>query len=332
MLITYLRSSSYNTYDMCQLKYYLEYTLGRKTYSGKAAIKGSIVHKALEILGTKKLASQSGLTSFYDDELSIKYDVDALNSGKAIDRMTIDAYNHYSKNNTHLEWEGKDEADCVKWVHKVLDYEDGSFSPLNRRIVEVEHFFDLEIKEPWAEYDFTIGEKRIQGNLAIRGTIDLITSVSENPKVYEVIDWKTGKYRKDWAKDKEKNYDEFRDDFQIRLYHYALARNFPDVETFVFTVFFVNVDGPHTVFFSKNDIPETMIKLKERFLEIKNNQKPTRIKGNFKCRWCDFSKNRHDICDKAYNQIIKLGIDRTTSINIREGALTSYSGGGKNNT
>ena len=50
MLITYVRSSSYNNYSYCQMQYFITYVLGHQAESGKKAILGTIVHKVLEIL------------------------------------------------------------------------------------------------------------------------------------------------------------------------------------------------------------------------------------------------------------------------------------------
>ena len=45
MLVTYIRSSSYNNYSFCQMQYFLTYVLGYQTDSGKKAELGTIVHK-----------------------------------------------------------------------------------------------------------------------------------------------------------------------------------------------------------------------------------------------------------------------------------------------
>ena len=58
MLVTYLRSSSYNQYDYCQMSYFLTYVLGFQSDSGKKAELGTIVHKTLEVLAALKKATQ----------------------------------------------------------------------------------------------------------------------------------------------------------------------------------------------------------------------------------------------------------------------------------
>ena len=50
MLVTYIRSSSFNNYSFCQMQYFLTYTLGHQSTSGKKAQLGTIVHKVMEVL------------------------------------------------------------------------------------------------------------------------------------------------------------------------------------------------------------------------------------------------------------------------------------------
>ena len=54
MIVTYIRSSSYNNYDYCQLQYFITYVLGHQSDSGKKADMGTMAHKAMEILAGLK--------------------------------------------------------------------------------------------------------------------------------------------------------------------------------------------------------------------------------------------------------------------------------------
>ena len=58
MLITYIRSSSYNNYEFCQMQYFMKYVLGLPDISGKAAERGTMVHKVMEVLANLKLFQQ----------------------------------------------------------------------------------------------------------------------------------------------------------------------------------------------------------------------------------------------------------------------------------
>ena len=65
MLVTYVRSSSYNNYSYCQMQYFITYVLGHQSDSGKKADMGTMAHKAMEIL--------AGLKKFQQDNPRRKY-------------------------------------------------------------------------------------------------------------------------------------------------------------------------------------------------------------------------------------------------------------------
>jgi len=50
MIITYVRSSSYNNYSYCEMQYFMTYVLGHQSKSGKKADMGTMVHKVMEVL------------------------------------------------------------------------------------------------------------------------------------------------------------------------------------------------------------------------------------------------------------------------------------------
>jgi hypothetical protein len=58
MLITYIRSSSFNNWDFCQMQYYMNYVLGLPREASKKADKGTTVHKVMEILANCKKIMQ----------------------------------------------------------------------------------------------------------------------------------------------------------------------------------------------------------------------------------------------------------------------------------
>jgi len=58
MLVTYIRSSSYNNYSYCQMQYFITYVLGHQPDSGKKAELGTIVHKVMETLARLKKHQQ----------------------------------------------------------------------------------------------------------------------------------------------------------------------------------------------------------------------------------------------------------------------------------
>lgn len=335
MIITYLRSSSVSSYSWCQHKYWLTYNLGFKDDSNKKAEKGNVVHKALELLANKKLCLQNGTSSFFDNELKQEFSAIEISPESSI----IAAYDHYANKSTHA-WEEKDLKDCEKWTWDTLLFNNGMFSPLSRKIEKPEQYFDIEIKFPWAKYEYYIDDGTVlSGNLRIKGTMDLIARVDK--KTIEYIDWKTGE-RKNWATGKEKSYDDFYKDFQLRLYHYALSELYPDEENIIITIFFNKSGGPFTLCFHKEDVAKTVEMIRHEFEKIKSCHFPTRIidygKDRWKCeRLCRFHKEKHEgsdlsICDFMNKEIIQLGMNSAYLKHANKGTVSSYGdGGGQSN-
>lgn len=267
---------------MCPMQYFIEYNLGHKSPSNKKADKGTICHKVFEILAEIKLNSQFGRPYFYDDVISqvavANYDLE-----KIIDQV----YEYYTSRFTHHEWASLDLRDCRKWVHKALEYNDGMFDPRNREIVSSEQHFDIEIKKDWAAYNYKTKEGLISGNLAIKGTIDLITQVNEN--TIEIIDWKTGR-RLDWATGEEKTLSKLHRDAQLMIYFYATHHLYPNIEHIIISINFINDGGAFSVCFDKAQIYDVEMMLRHKFETIKNTYNPEQNKS-WKCgKLCHFGK------------------------------------------
>ena len=69
MIICYHRSSSLGTFEFCQMKYFFQYVLGFKDRTNKKALMGTIVHRALQVLGDKKLAQTKGEDKLVNDDI-----------------------------------------------------------------------------------------------------------------------------------------------------------------------------------------------------------------------------------------------------------------------
>jgi ATP-dependent helicase/DNAse subunit B len=322
LIVTYFRSSSYNTHDDCPHRYFLEYVLGWYGKSNKAADKGTIVHKVLEILACAKLAEQQGKDFIIDDEVLKERKLVALQD---IPKLVDEIYDWYSYHNSHNPWEGKDRKDCHDWVNKVFNHNAGMFDPRSRDIVEPEQQFDITLDFDWANYSYEFDGKKIEGKLALKGTIDLITRIDDN--LYEVIDWKTGR-RWDWAKGVEKTNDKLAKDPQLMLYHYAVKKLYPDVEDCLITIYFINDGGPFTLAFTKNDIVQTENMLRKKFEQIKATHIP-RLNKTWKCtKLCHHGKTTFagtsiqpiideqdgclTKCEQVKRELGKKGMDRVT--------------------
>lgn len=338
MIVTYFRSSSFNTYSMCPQQYFIDYVLGWKSPSGMKAEKGTIVHKVMECLAAARKAEQDGQAEFFDKDFDRSFPIwnhkgykayDWIYSDKFVNMLIYTSYEHYTKN-SKFNWKGYDQKECFKWTWEALNYNGGMFDPRKRNIVMPELHFDFELEDDWADY-FYVGpnDEVIKGKLALKGTIDLITEARAKPKIWEVTDWKTGR-RLDWATGEEKDYKKLCADPQLRLYHLALSHVYPDVDQFLMTIYFINDGGPFTMAFGKDDIAETKNIIRHRFEEIKRVTRP-HLNKTWKCgKICHFGKNPHPkdpsktICDYIAEQTRLKGLDEVVRLETVEGHSVGY--------
>lgn len=326
---------------MCPHSYFLQYVLGWRSPSGQKATMGSIVHKALEGLARKKLAMQNGEATFHDDELGRTFDVATFEPELA----TEVAYEHYSKKETHHKWGPRHFKQTRQWMYDAMELNGGRWNPLNRDVVMPEQFFDFPIEQDWARYSYPMPDgTRLDGHLGLKGTVDLITRVDSD--TLEYIDWKSG-MRKDWATGKEKNWKDLRDDPQLRIYHYALSRLYPDVKHIVMTIVFIQAGGAYPLDFGPKDLAKTERMVRERFETIRGCSRPPRIIHDRAHKWkcgtlCHFGKTNHldeqgkdtgkTLCQHTHNEILALGMDRVVAKYSKGNAFASYGdGGGQSN-
>ena len=255
------------------MQYYMEYVLGWRGPSNKKADKGTIVHKALEVVAVCQKGLQDGKKIIVDEHIGR---VSTSNhKPEYLNKVIARVYEYYTSRIPHHTWTARDAKDCQQWVWKALNYNDGMFNPHNRNIVAAEPHFDFTIDADWAKYAYNVEDEQITGSLAMKGTIDLVTDLGDG--VYEVIDWKTGR-RLDWATGQQKTQSSMFADAQLRIYHYALKHMFPDVSSFLITIYFINDGGAFTLHFQDQDLVETEEMLKQKFEFIKNTDDPKTIR------------------------------------------------------
>jgi len=286
---------------MCEQQYFFDYVLGYKQPSNKKADKGTIVHKALEILAFIKFTEQKGESTFIDDIIG---EVNIHNYN--LDKIIKQVYTYYTDSFTHHDWTERDFKDCYKWTYKAINYADGMFDPRNRNILYPEQRFDITIDKPWANYDY--GD--LKGQLAMKGTIDLITKPSED--TLEIIDWKTGR-RLDWATGQEKTQEKLEKDPQLMIYFYAAKKLYPEINNCIVTIFFINDGGPFSVSFNNNDLHATEDLIREKFTQIKKCKLP-KLSKSWKCtKLCMYGKKTFEdtripaISEYRDNQICNVG-------------------------
>jgi len=251
---------------MCEQQYFGEYVLGWRGLSGQKADKGTIFHKVLEVLAVIKKAQQDNQTTVTDD-IAGEININNYNLDTIIDTV----YQYYTTRTSHHKWSPKDHRDCKEWVHKAINFNNGMFDPRNSNILCPEQHFDFEITKPWAKYSYNVEGQKLEGNLAMKGTIDLITLM--NKDTIEIVDYKTGK-RLDWATGQEKTQEKLEKDPQLRIYHYAIKHLYPHIKNIIFTIYFINDGGPFSVCFHDSDLKDTEDMLRQKFEAIKSTKKP----------------------------------------------------------
>lgn len=336
MLVTYVRSSSYNNYDYCQMQYFITYVLGHQSDSGKKAELGTMVHKVMEVLsGLKKYQQDKPRVKYLkvtDDAVGeVKFSKDALYTDECVETIADLSYKSYGKNSKH-KWRPADrkEMSTVTWL--MLKHNSGQFDPRNRDIYETEPHFDIPIEEDWAKLEYKMPDgKIVKGQLAIKGTIDLVTKISDD--TIEVIDWKTGR-RLDWATGEEKDFNKLMNDPQLLLYYYAISKLYPDFPHRIMSIFFCkDTEGaidpqPFSMPFDKEDETRFLTMLRNRFEEIKQNQAPKLLSQNrthWKCqRLCHFYKNNwpgtdQNMCIHIEKELKEHGMQETMDTCTRPG-------------
>jgi hypothetical protein len=329
---------------MCPHQFFLAYTLGLKPNEEngwtvpkpqKKADKGNIVHKALELLARQKLAMQRGEKSFSEDEIGKTWAVAKFTPDDAYE----EAWSLYTKVRAkHWDWSVKDYRECRGWTWDAMTMNKGMWNPLNCNIVMPEQYFDIPIDEPWAHYSYKLPDgSKLEGQLAIKGTVDLITE--EDASTLHYVDWKTG-MRKDWATGKPKDWKKLRNDPQLRIYHYALSKLYPDRDHIIITIVFIQDGGPFSLDFDRSDLPKTEKMLRERFETVRDCVRPGRIwnhkdnPGQFKCKkLCAFGMNtwegtNKNVCDYMHGELVSLGMDKVQAKYAPKDGFGSYGEGG----
>lgn len=337
MIITYLRSSSYGSWDFCQQSYMLTYGLGIKQPSSKKMTIGSIVHKSLEMLARKKLAMQEERSSFKEEEINIDIDTESLTVDEAVEL----AFAFYKDKEAHIDWRPADLKECHRWTNDTLTMSNGVFNPLTKNIVAPELYFDIEFPQEWAHYAYTLPDGRLlEGQLSIKGTSDLLVKVDEN--TLECQDYKTGR-RVDWSNGDIKTWKKLMKDPQLLIYYYAISYLFPQYKYLIMSIIFMkemklDKDTQNRASFSLPydrdihfEVAEKMIR--KRFEEIKLSNRP-KLSRSWRCKsFCFFGKNNWKdtnttICEHIYNETRALGLTGVMKKYADFSKITSYGSGG----
>jgi len=309
------------------MKYFFQYVLGFKDRTNKKALMGTIVHRALQVLGDKKLAIANNKDKVENDDIK---DL-TLEECDDIDTITELCFDYYLSHEKDVSLDKKELKTCINWVYKALAYKNGQLDPRNQDIFATEQFFDIEIKKDWAKYDYEVNGEKISGYLSIKGTVDVIAK--EGEKYFQVLDYKTGR-RLNWATGEEKTYEDLQKDKQLLLYYYALKNLYPDWSFYV-SIYYINDGGIFDLVFDEADYQKAEEILKEKFQEIKNSKLPrqlSREQAHWKCqKLCKFSETFEDTgknaCQHFHDMIKSKGIDYVTEKYADISRITKYGDG-----
>jgi CRISPR/Cas system-associated exonuclease Cas4 (RecB family) len=268
------------------MKYFFQYVLGMKDKTNKKAVLGTIFHRVMQVLADKKLAKSNKKRKLKNDDIC---DLTFAQCDD-IEYVTELCFEYYKLHEDDVGLNAKDLKTCVNWVYKALAYNQGALDPRNQDVFATELFFDIEIDKEWAKYHYDINGRVFSGNLAIKGTIDLIVKEGEN--YFQVLDYKSGK-RLNWATGKEKTYEDLCSDKQLLLYYYALKNQYPE-RSFYTSIYYVNDGGIFDIVFSDEDYIKAEQMLKNKFEKIRDIELPKQLsakQSHWKCtKLCKFSE------------------------------------------
>lgn len=175
------------------MQYFINYVLGWPSESNKKADLGTMAHKVMECLAILKKFKQENPTATTlvgtDDVLGdLSVSVVDFYEDSFLEELSNLSFEAYSSKFTSHEWKDADRKEILKISKIFTTKNDGQFDPRLRTILHPEQHFDLPIEESWAKFKHKENGKIVNYQLAIKGTIDLMTLVNES--TIEVIDWK----------------------------------------------------------------------------------------------------------------------------------------------
>lgn len=287
-----LSPSSINTFDGCQMKWFLSYVLGYREPSGKAAVKGTCAHYIMECLAKARLLQQAGRKWEKDNVVGR---INAHHRGvNDIDLWIDNTFEHFAKQNSHLEWSSSDKKDIQKSVAKALEHD---LSPLNHaEIISTEDRFSMPINEDWAQFAYEEDGEIKEGRLEINGVIDLVYRDDEG--VINYLDYKFGGSLKDWNTGEEKTFESMMKDVQLCMYYWAIRQKYNDELDINSHIWYVNLKKKFSLFFDDTQIRIALNKVMNTFASIKSMEQPEQ-NFSWKCRFCEFSKTSYSDWGKS---------------------------------
>jgi len=292
MKIEGISASSYNTYDHCEWKWFLSYSLGIEDIAGGAALLGQVCHDVFETMSIASIEKK--------DLSSDDFDIDK--------QWNLWLKFYKDKNPEIFETIKADKIRKIKrGVDDLITGKYNRYTPITEKTLCAEQYFKLEIKEERFRLPKEAAQSEDQQYFAIKGFIDRIDQIDDD--TLEIIDYKTGSRSSFLSDDKtKKNSAMLREDIQPRMYHLAAKHLYPHIKHFIITFIYTTDGGPVSTIVSDEDLEEVKDIIYNKFQEVKNNEDPFRNES-WKCRFCHFSKQNTNLCDELYDEKESLGKD-----------------------
>lgn len=268
----------------------MNYILGMESKTGKAALQGSIVHRALEWMtklckrGKTNVDPMWLLDRAWDEQIAISPEVEIRRVTTRIDKET-----------GRLK-EAADFKKCRVAMENILN--DPHYNPYNLKIIDSERWFELEM--PGDEWQCADKDGKMH-QFTARGYIDLVHEI--NHETIEIVDWKTGN-RKSFYTQQSVDEDVLMREVQPRLYHLAAYFLYPEYKNILITFFYANEGGPITITLSHDDVVMTIAALNRFFTTVKNDTLVRRNRA-WTCRMCPFDRN--GICNRVWSNFHTFG-------------------------
>jgi len=292
MKIVKCSASAIGTYFHCPFAYFLHYILGMESRTGKAALQGSIIHKALEWMVKLRKRGKTNvdpmwlLDRAWDELTAESPEIEIRRVTTRIDKETGDFK------------EAADFKKCRVAMEGILA--NPYYNPYNNHPIDVERWFELEMPgEEWrcVDKDGTVRQ------FTMRGFIDLVQTVDGCDDTIEIVDWKSG-FRKNFHTQEVIDEEVLAREVQPRLYHLAAYFLYPQYKNILVTFYYANEGGPVTVAFSHENLAETIAFLYKFFTTVKRD---TLLRRNrhWTCRMCSYDKN--DTCNRVWSDLHTIG-------------------------
>lgn len=323
----YVSKSSIETYQMCGLRYMINYSLGLRDPGRKKTILGTITHSICEVLASIKKEIQSGkkegvvkhedIGEIIWDEISFKLpsiltddEIKAINKTR-VNKQTYKSECQLKKGTIRYGREFLSKLIDKAWkVYTEKTKEEIAFWNQEweniDKVMLVNYVYlileNLDIRNLWIidiekEFDLPLENDECKlptgEYIRIKGFIDLVYKEKEDSEVICYVDFKSGE-RKSFNSGEEKTLTDLAEDLQLTLYNKVMKIIYPNYQFVMGGILFLRDGGLFNPYFA-DDSDEVITKtIHEHIQELKN---CTELKvlsekrDDFRCKYlCKHSK------------------------------------------